>query len=98
MVQRAPTASDIRQDRERVAIQFEQQLVRLNLEIVRTLPNFKYIVRDGRQEYTAIVLPTSWDYYEFRLNVGKRRVDMLIVARHNAVVPVAVCALADVTM
>lgn len=98
MEKRAPTARDIQTDRDRVALQFQHERLRLGLAVVRVLPNYKFVVRDGSREYTAIILPTSFDYYEFRLNVGKQRVDLLIVERHNAVVPVAVCALIDVTM
>lgn len=92
------TARDIKLQRERIALQFEQERIRLDLSIVRPLPNFRYIVCDQGREYTAIVLPCSFDYYEYRLNVGKQRVDMLIVARHNAVVPVTVASLEQVTL
>ena len=98
MERRAPTARDIQAARDRIALQFQHERMRLGLAVVSALPNYKYIVRDGSREYTAIILPTSFDFYEFRLNVGKQRVDMLIVSRHNAVVPVAVVSLADVTL
>lgn len=94
-----PTAKQIRPARETVARQFEQEMIRLGFTIERVLPNYRFVLQDRVEKKThrAIVLPCSFDYYEYRLNVGKRRVDMLIVARHNAVVPVEVICLETVT-
>ncbi|GCE04239.1 hypothetical protein [Dictyobacter aurantiacus] len=94
----APTARQIRSQRDRVARQFEQELIRLGVVVERRLSNYRYIVRDliEHKVYRAIVLVTSFDYYEYRLNVGQKRIDMLIVQRHNAVVPVTVISLEQV--
>jgi hypothetical protein len=40
-----------------------------------------------------MVLCSSWDFYEYRLNRGKQRIDLLVVQRHNAVVPLPVLSL-----
>jgi hypothetical protein len=95
---RVPSVRDIKREREQIALQFEQQRLRLDLTIVRSLSNYKYIVSDRGKQYRALVLPCSFDYYEYRLNVGKQRVEMLIVSRHNAVVPVVVVSLEQIML
>jgi len=96
---RHTTASSIADIRKRAAYQFELEQVRLGFAVVQCLTNYRYVVRDQEtgRDYTAMVLPCSFDFYEYRLNRGKRRIDMLIVARHNAVVPVRVLSLENVT-
>ncbi len=81
--------------REKAAYQFEIQAARLDLPVLRRLPNYRYVVRDDIQggELTAMVLANTFDFYEYRLNRGKQRVDLLIVQHHNAVVPIRVISL-----
>ena len=92
------TAEHIKDERKRAAYQFELEALRLGFAVERNLTNYRYIVRDQVKggTYTAMVLRSSFDFYEFRLNRGKRRVDLLIVERHNAVVPVRVVSLTDI--
>src|SRR2546425_4688636 len=84
-----------RQKREAAAYQFELQADKLNLSIVRMMTNYRYIIQDTYQstELTAMVLCCSFDFYEYRINQGKQRIDLLIVQRHNAVVPLRVIEL-----
>ena len=84
-----------RQKREAAAYQFELQANKLYLSICRRLPNYRYIIQDETKpgELTALVLASTWDYYEYRLNRGKHRIDLLIVQHHNAVVPLPVISL-----
>jgi hypothetical protein len=92
------TAEHIKDARKRIAYQFELEAERLNFAVARRLTNYRYIVHDLLKggTYTAMVLRSSFDFYEFRLNRGKRRVDLLIVERHNAVVPVRVVSLSQI--
>ena len=84
-----------RQIREAAAYQFELQAERLYLSVQKRLTNFRYLVKDHLKgvELVAMVLASSFDFYEYRLNRGKQRVDLLIVQRHNAVVPIRCIAL-----
>jgi len=99
---RTSTTRNIRLAREQVAYQFHQEALRLHLVVEEPLGNYRYRVYDkqANKYYTAMVLPCSFDYYEFRLNVARKRktknADMLIVEHHNAVVPIPVCSLAQV--
>jgi hypothetical protein len=99
---RTSTTRDIRLAREQVAYQFHQEAIRLHLVVEESLGNYRYRVYDNHtnKRYIAMVLPCSFDYYEFRLNVARKRKtknsDMLIVEHHNAVVPVPVCSLSQV--
>jgi len=64
-------------------------------EIKQRLTNYRYILHDhvhGRDR-TAIILVDSWQYYEVRLHRSSKGMDLLIVERHNAVVPCAVLEL-----
>jgi hypothetical protein len=86
-----------RQRRQNVMRQFEMQLPKLaGYAIVRRLSNFRYILHDDVQERerNTMVLLSSWDYYESRLHRAKWPIDLLIVQRHNAVVPCSVLELA----
>ena len=97
------TTKQIKQQRQRAAQQFELESLRLGYVVERPLTNFRYLVREvkgkgkGGQPQIAMVLPTSFDFYVYRLNSVKRRVNVLIVQRHNAVVPVKVVSLSQVT-
>jgi hypothetical protein len=84
-----------RQKREAAAYQFELQANKLYLSVKKRLTNYRYMLQDETrdQELTAMVLCNSWDYYEYRMNKGKQRVDLLIVQHHNAVVPLPVLSL-----
>ena len=84
-----------RQQREAAAYQFELQADKLYLAISKRLSNYRYVIQDEAkgQELTAMVLCSSWDFYEYRLNRGKQRIDLLVVQRHNAVVPLPVLSL-----
>ncbi len=84
-----------RQQREQAAYQFELQASKLYLAVRKRLANYRYVVKDELKgvELTAIVLACSFDFYEYRLNRGKQRVDLLVVQRHNAVVPLRVISL-----
>src|SRR5258708_21418910 len=84
-------------DRNQCAYQFEIQTHRLKFRIKQRLRNNRYILIDEKrnQEVTAIVLVTSFDYYTYRLNRGTHRIDMIICAHHNAVVPVKVVCIND---
>jgi hypothetical protein len=86
-----------RQRREQAAYHFELQAERLYLSVLQRLTNYRYRVRDTLRgvELTAMVLSHTFDFYEYRLNKGKQRVDLLIVQQHNAVVPLPVLCLAD---
>jgi len=85
-----------RQKREAAAYQFELQANKLYLSVQKRLTNYRYLIQDETEpgkELTAMVLCNSWDYYEYRMNKGKQRVDLLIVQHHNAVVPLPVLSL-----
>lgn len=85
-----------RQKREAAAYQFELQANKLYLSVCQRLTNYRYLISDETKpgkDLTAMVLCNSWDYYEYRLNRGKQRIDLLIVQHHNAVVPLPVISL-----
>lgn len=87
--------------RQELAYQFELEAIRLGFTVVKRLPNYRYVLQDqqDRADYRAVILPTSFDFYETRLNCskGQRAFDLLIVERHNAVVPLRVLSLSQVT-
>lgn len=86
-------AGDARAEREKAAYQFRIQAGRLGYGIIKRVSPYKFVICDlddfYRQEFTAIVLPTTFDFYTYRL-FKSRNFDLLIVQRHNAVVPVNV--------
>ena len=86
-----------RQKREAAAYQFELQASKLFLSVGRRMTNYRYLVRDEmtNEQHTAMVLACTWDFYEYRLNRGRTRVDLLIVGRHNAVSPLPVISLEE---
>jgi len=95
------TARDIKSLRDQIAYQFLQEAIRLHMVVEENLGNHRYKIYDQQTNKVSIamVLPCSFDYYECRLNVVKRRkvqIDLLVVDRHNAVVPIPVCSLRQV--
>lgn len=79
--------------REQASYQFRVQSERLGYSILKRLAPYKMQVKDMQDFYskpmTAVILPTSFDYYTYRLHRSKP-FDLLIVQRHNAIVPVDV--------
>ncbi len=86
------------QDREAAAYQFSIQVAGLGYEIVSRLSPYKFAIRDVDDwrdaPLIAIVLPETFDYYTYRLFRTKKKFDLLIVQRHNAIVPVDVVDMA----
>src|SRR3989442_1405295 len=84
-----------RQKREKAAYQFELQASKLYLSVQKRLPNYRYIVKDELKgcDLTVMVLASSFDFYEYRLNRGKQRVDLIVAQKHNAVLPLRVISL-----
>jgi hypothetical protein len=85
-----------RQQRQQVRYQFEMQLRKLGgLEIRERYTCYRYLLHDEVQqrERKAMILSTSWDFYEYRVHRSRWKADLLIVQRHNAVVPCAVLEL-----
>jgi hypothetical protein len=79
-----------KQQRQRVMQQFEMQVRKLTgYSIAQRLTNYRYVLHDALQQRDrrAMVLFTSWGYYEHWLHRGKWSVDLLIVHQHTAVVP-----------
>lgn len=89
-----------RQLREGAAYQFELQAHKLYLSVVQRLSNYRYTLKDelSGASITAMILIESFDFYEYRLNRGRGRVQLLIVQSHNAIVPVDCLELATGTM
>jgi len=85
---------DMRQDRESAAYQFYIRAAGLGYDITGRLSSYKFAVRDvddwRSTPLTAIVLPETFDYYTYRLFRSTKQFDLLIVQRHNAIVPVNV--------
>ena len=86
-----------RQLREAAARHFEVQADKLYLSIQQRLTNYRYRCHDELRacDLTVMVLADSFDFYEYRLNSGKRRVDLLVVQKHNSVVPLRTICLSD---
>jgi len=84
---------DLRVAREQAAYQFQIQAGRLGYAIEKRLSPYKFAVKDlddyRGKVYTAIVLPVTFDFYTYRLHKS-HRFDLLIVQRHNAIVPINV--------
>jgi hypothetical protein len=81
------------QARKQVMTQFEMHLHKpIGYRIRQRLTNYRYVLDDEmqHQERRAMVLVSSWGYYEYRLHRGTWAPDLLIVQRHDAVVPCAV--------
>lgn len=85
---------ETRQDREQASYQFCIRAGGLGYEIVKRVSPYKFAIRDTDDWrgvlLTAIVLPETFDYYTYRMFRGKKTFDLLIVQRHNAIVPVDV--------
>src|SRR5205814_1407835 len=86
-----------RQVREAAAYQFELQAARLGFSVLQKLTNYRYVLRDNTRgcELVAITLACTFDFYEYRLNKGKQRIDLLIVQEHDAVAPIPVVSMED---
>ena len=86
-----------KQRRRDAAYQFELQASRLGFSILRRLPNYQYRLHDraSERELDALVLSCTFDFYEYRLNRGNHRVDLLIVQEHDAVAPIPVVSMSD---
>lgn len=84
-----------RQKRARVAQQFAIQAGAWSLTVVKRLPNFCYVLYDESRQVQAraIILTSSWDYFEYRLYRGKKAFDLVIVQDHNAALPHPVISL-----
>ncbi len=87
-----------RQKRLAVMRQFDLQLPRFTmLELLERLPNYRYRFKlyDHLREVEvlATVLAESFDFYRYRLNLHRQKVEMVICQRHNAVLPVWVLEL-----
>lgn len=84
---------------EQVAAQLTLQLDSMDLELVRALPFYKFVVRDLRRddspEMVARCLPDTWSLYEQRFYHAAKEVNLLVVRDHNAVSPVPVLSLAN---
>lgn len=85
-------------DCEAVALQLRLQADGLDLELVKPLPFYKFVIRDQRdgdqaREIVARCLPDTWSLYEQRLFAVASNVDLLIVQSHNAVAPLPVLSL-----
>lgn len=81
-----------RQKRQAVMRQFELQLPRFQvLELQERLTNYRYRFKlyDHLREVEvlATVLAQSFDFYEYRLNLHRQGVEMVICQRHNAMLP-----------
>src|SRR5450432_3449003 len=85
---------DMRQDREAAAYQFSIRAGGLGYEMVGRVSPYKFVVKDVDDwrgtPITAIILPQTFDYYTYRLFRSTKKFDLLIVQRHNAIVPVNV--------
>jgi hypothetical protein len=85
---------------EKVAAQLVLQSDGLDLEVICTLPFYKYRVRDLRAgdqaaPMVARCLPDTWSLYEQRFHQAAKSIDLLIVRDHNAASPVPVLSLED---
>lgn len=85
-----------RQKRQAAMYQFELQAgPRFGMEVRERLTNYRYVLHDltYQKDLTAMVLAESFDFYEYRLNKGAKRVDLVICQRHNAALPIRVLEL-----
>ncbi len=84
-----------RQRRAGVMRQFELQMPKYPLRIVERLTNYRYRMFDEARgaEMLATVLVSSFDFYEHRLNLVKREIDLVVCQKHNAALPVYVLEL-----
>jgi hypothetical protein len=79
-----------RQRRAGVMRQFELQMPKYPLSIRERLTNYRYRMYDEARdvELLATVLVTSFDFYEHRLNLVRRGIDLVVCQKHNAALPV----------
>ena len=82
--------------RRESAYQFHLHARRLGYRIVKRISAYKYVLQDiddfFNAEMVAIILPTSFDAYVYRL-LKHHNFDLLIVQEHNAVVPATVLSM-----
>ena len=92
------TAESIAPERKRVVHRFLLNAHRLQVEVLEQVGEYRLWVRDLANEeepaVLALVLPCTADYYVFHLQ--QHQVPLLIVQKHNMVVPVPVLCLRDV--
>lgn len=80
---------DERQKRVAVMRQFELQYPKYPIRILERLTNFRYRLFNEQHnvEMLATVLPSSFDFYEHRLNLAKHGFSLIVCQKHNAAVP-----------
>lgn len=96
-MQHEPKLSE-RQKRQAVMRQFELQLKRFPvLELLERMTNYRYRFRlhdhIREKDVLATVLAESFDFYEYRLNLARTGVELVICQRHNCCLPVYVLEL-----
>jgi len=81
--------SSERQRRAGVMRQFEIQMPKYPLKILKRLTNFKYLMFEEEKEIEMLttVLVSSFDFYELRMNIQRYGVALVVVQRHDACVP-----------
>lgn len=83
------------QRRAIVARQFEMQLPKFPLQLVERITNYRYRIFDKirKEEMLVTVLASSFDFYEYRMNLHKYGVSLIICQHHNASLPMWVLEL-----
>jgi len=78
-----------RQRRQAVARQFEIQMPKYPLSIRERLTNYRYKMFDEKRnvELLAICLLSSFSFYELRMNLQRYGIELAIVQRHDACIP-----------
>jgi len=78
-----------RQRRQAVARQFEIQMPKYPLSIRERLTNYRYKMFDEERgvELLAICLHSSFSFYELRMNLQRYGIELAIVQRHDACIP-----------
>ncbi len=70
------------------AYQFELQAQRLELRILQRLPDYRYTLTFGTElRLNALILCSSFDFYEERFYHRKKPLDLIIAQSANAVLP-----------
>ncbi len=81
---------DERTYREQAVYQFRIQADVLGYEIVRKVTPYMFVIRDvfnhSSPQIMALVLPETFDVYRYRI-FKKHDFNLLVVRRHNAIVP-----------
>src|SRR5712692_8416298 len=78
-----------RQKRALVAGQFELQMPKYPLRILDRLTNYRYQMYDEalEKEMLATLLASSFDFYEYRMNL-RGGIGLVVCQHHNAALPV----------